>query len=154
MLFRSERAGNFPHGSITGFFTVFVEGDDLAEPVSDAVRGLLDGHIVLSRELANANQYPAIDSLESLSRLADAVTTPEHRRAAARLRDGMAAYRRAEDLINLGAYAAGSNPVVDATIRARQDIVDFFRQDIAAKQPIEATVKQLQALAHKLDAVR
>ncbi len=146
-----ERAGNFARGSITGFFTVLVEGDDLAEPISDAVRALLDGHIVLSRELAAANHYPAIDPLESISRLANAITAADHRADAARLRDSMAAYRRAEDLINLGAYASGSNPKVDAAVRTRQELESFLRQDLTAKQPLEATVGQLRALSQKVE---
>lgn len=147
-----ERAGNFPRGSITGFFTVLVEGDDMNEPISDAVRGLLDGHIVLSRELASANHYPAIDVLESISRLANTVNSPEHRASAARLRDSLAAYRRAEDLINLGAYAAGSNPSVDVAIRSREDILNFLRQDVAEEQPLAKTVEQLKSLVSKMDS--
>ncbi len=145
-----ERAGRFPRGSITGFFSVLVEGDDMNDPIADAVRGLLDGHIVLSRELAAANHYPAIDVLESVSRLANAISVPEHRRAAAQLRDCLAAYRRAEDLINLGAYAAGSNPRVDVAIRCRDAIQAFLRQDVAEKQPLESTVEQLRSLAGSL----
>jgi FliI/YscN family ATPase len=141
-----ERAGNFPRGSITGFFTVLVEGDDMSEPIADAVRGLLDGHIVLSRELAAANHYPAIDVLESVSRLANAINTAEHRESAARLRDCMAAYRRTEDLINLGAYAAGANPRVDVAIRYREAIEAFLRQPVAEKQALEQTVEQLRGL--------
>jgi FliI/YscN family ATPase len=145
-----ERAGNFPRGSITGFFTVLVEGDDMNEPIADAVRGLLDGHIVLSRELAAASHYPAIDVLESVSRLANAINSAEHREAAARLRDCMAAYRRTEDLINLGAYAAGSNPRVDMAIRYREAIEGFLRQPVEEKQALEQTVEQLRGLASQL----
>jgi flagellum-specific ATP synthase/type III secretion protein N (ATPase) len=145
-----ERAGNFPRGSITGFFSVLVEGDDMNEPIADAVRGLLDGHIVLSRDLAAANHYPAIDVLESVSRLANSINQAHHRQSAAQLRDCLAAYRRAEDLINLGAYAAGSNPRVDAALRAHDAILGFLRQDVAEKQPLDSTVAQLQALAGQL----
>ena len=145
-----ERAGNFPTGSITGFFTVLVEGDDMNEPIADAVRGLLDGHIVLSRDLATANHYPAIDVLDSISRLANTINPPEHQQAAARLRTCMAAYRRTEDLINLGAYAAGSNPRVDVAIRFHEAIEGFLRQEVADKQSLVETVAQLRALSNQL----
>ncbi len=145
-----ERAGNFAKGSITGFYTVLVEGDDMNEPIADASRALLDGHIVLSRELAAGNHYPAIDVLESVSRLADSVSPPQHLEVAGRLRDVLAAYRRAEDLINLGAYATGSNPRVDAAINSREKILEFLRQDVGANQPLEATFEQLQELVSKL----
>jgi FliI/YscN family ATPase len=145
-----ERAGNFSPGSITGFYTVLVEGDDMNDPIADSCRALLDGHIILSRELASGNHYPAIDVLESVSRLARAVSNPEHIGNAGRLRDGLAAYRRTEDLINLGAYAAGSNPTVDAVIRSREEILGFLRQDSDAAQPLENTLHQLDELAEKL----
>jgi len=142
-----ERAGNFQQGSITGFFSVLVEGDDMSEPIADAVRGLLDGHIVLTRELAAANHYPAIDVLESISRLANSISAPEHRQSAARLRDSLAAYRRVQDLIQLGAYAAGSNPRADGAVRHQQAIQDFLRQEVAAQEPLETTVSQLRTLS-------
>jgi len=145
-----ERAGNFPTGSITGFFTVLVEGDDMNEPIADAVRGLLDGHIVLSRDLAAANHYPAIDVLDSISRLANTINSTEHRLASANLRTCLAVYRQTEDLINLGAYASGSNPRVDVAIRYREAIQSFLRQDLAEKQPLEKTVEQLRSLANQL----
>ena len=106
-----ERAGNFRRGSITGFFTVLVEGDDFNEPICDAVRAILDGHIILSRQLAAQNHYPAIDILHSVSRLTSAIATPKQKVGAAqRLRQALSAYRDAEDLIQLGAYVAGTNP--------------------------------------------
>jgi FliI/YscN family ATPase len=145
-----ERAGNFERGSTTAFYTVLVEGDDMNDPIADSCRALLDGHIVLSRELASSNHYPAVDVLESVSRLARAVTAPEHVESAARLRDGLAAYRRAEDLIHLGAYASGSNPKVDKVMQAREEILQFLRQDSNATQPLQSTREQLQALADKL----
>jgi len=145
-----ERAGNFPRGSITGFFTVLVEGDDLNEPIADAVRGLLDGHIVLSRDLAAGNHYPAIDTLESISRLATAVTSQEHRAWAGQLRDSLSCYRRVEDLINLGAYASGSNPRVDMAIQNREAVLNFLRQDLATKQSLEGTRELLRGLVVKL----
>src|SRR5579871_2020674 len=108
-----ERAGNFRRGSITGFFTVLVEGDDFNEPICDAVRAILDGHIILSRQLASQNHYPAIDILHSVSRLTSAIATPRQKLAAGKLRRALAAYRDAEDLIQLGAYVSGSNAVLD-----------------------------------------
>jgi flagellum-specific ATP synthase len=145
-----ERAGNFATGSTTGFYTVLVEGDDMNDPIADSCRALLDGHIVLSRELASSNHYPAVDVLESVSRLARAVSKPEHVESAARLRDGLAAYRRAEDLIQLGAYASGSNPKVDAVLQSRDDILNFLRQESGSAQPMASTLQQLQQLAGKL----
>ena len=104
-----ERAGNFARGSITGFFTVLVEGDDFNEPISDATRAILDGHIILSRQLGSMGHYPAIDILNSVSRLAGRIATKPQREAARKIREALAAYQQSEDLINLGAYAAGSN---------------------------------------------
>ena len=145
-----ERAGNFGKGSITGFYTVLVEGDDLNDPIADACRAILDGHIILSRDLAAANHYPAIDVLSSVSRLAPRLAGSEHLSNAARLRESLAAYQATEDLINLGAYTAGSNPKVDAAIQQRDNVVAFLRQDTAAHQPIDQTVADLQALAQNL----
>jgi flagellum-specific ATP synthase len=145
-----ERAGNFQRGSITGFFTVLVEGDDFNEPISDAVRAILDGHIVLSRRLASAGQYPAIDVLESVSRLAGHVSTPVQAEAARRVREAMAIYRQSEDLIQLGAYVSGSNPRLDASIRSRDQLQQFLRQDPVSKSTREETLRQLQILAAML----
>lgn len=142
-----ERAGNFRIGSITGFFSVLVEGDDFNEPVADAVRSILDGHIVLSRELGAAGHYPAIDVLNSVSRLTPQIASEEQKSAANALREAMATYRRAEDLINLGAYAAGSNPKIDAAIKARGALEDFLRQPPDARTPFEQTLRRMQALA-------
>jgi flagellum-specific ATP synthase len=150
-----ERAGNFkPSGnlkeaSITGFFTVLVEGDDFNEPVCDAVRAILDGHIILSRELGARGHYPAIDILNSVSRLAGRVSKPEQREAARKLRDALAEYQRSEDLINLGAYAAGSNPRLDSAIRLRPQLLDFLRQEPHLAEPMEQTVAKLGALAQQ-----
>ncbi|GFN24148.1 flagellar protein export ATPase FliI [Thermanaeromonas sp. C210] len=124
-----ERAGNSSRGSITGLYTVLVEGDDFNEPVADAVRGLLDGHIVLSRQLAARNHYPAIDVLASLSRLMPEITPARQRELAGRLRDLQAAYAEAADLIEIGAYQAGSNPRVDAALKYYDAIQAFLRQD-------------------------
>lgn len=156
-----ERAGNFkasgklkPSGklqqsSITGFFTVLVEGDDFNEPICDAVRAILDGHIILSRELGARGHYPAIDILNSVSRLASRVAKPEQREAARKLRDALAEYQRSEDLINLGAYAAGSNPRLDSAIRIRPQLLDFLRQEPHLAEPMEQTVAKLAALAQQ-----
>ncbi len=123
-----ERAGNARKGSITGLYTVLVEGDDMNEPVADAVRSILDGHIVLSRRLASAGQYPAVDPLESVSRVMASITSPGHRQAVHRMLDLMATYREAEDLINIGAYVRGSNPRIDEAIRNIDGIRSFLRQ--------------------------
>ena len=142
-----ERAGNFPRGSITGFFTVLVEGDDFSEPICDAVRAILDGHIVLSRQLAAANQYPAIDILQSVSRLQSQLSSPEHSKHARAVRGALSAYRQAEDLIQLGAYVAGSNPQLDKAIQARPQILEFLRQDAGAECPRKETLRRLGLIA-------
>src|SRR5277367_5864402 len=142
-----ERAGRFRKGSITGFFTVLVEGDDFNEPISDAVRAILDGHIVLSRELGAAGHYPAIDVLQSVSRLASRLASAEQKQAVQKVRETMSAYQRSEDLINLGAYTGGSNPQLDAAIRVRPQLNEFLKQEAAANAPIDQTLAQLEALA-------
>jgi flagellum-specific ATP synthase len=142
-----ERAGNFPHGSITGFFTVLVEGDDFNEPICDAARAILDGHIILSRDLGSQGHYPAIDVLNSVSRLANRVAQPEHRDAARRIREALATYSRSEDLINLGAYAAGANPRLDSAILLRPQLMEFLRQEPEVAEPWPATLERLYALA-------
>ncbi len=135
-----ERAGRFKKGSITGFFTVLVEGDDFNEPIADAVRGILDGHIILSRALGSAGHYPAIDVLQSVSRLAGRVSSPEDRSAAQKIRAALADYQRSEDLINLGAYVAGSNPSLDTALQLRPKLLDFLKQ--AAHEQVDMTVTQ------------
>ena len=145
-----ERTGNFQRGSITGFFTVLVEGDDFNEPICDAVRGLLDGHIVLSRRLGDAGHYPAIDVLQSVSRLISRIAGPEQQEAARKVRESLAVYQQSEDLIQLGAYAAGSNPRLDASIRVRHGLMDFLRQDAHVSSPREETLTRLNALAAAL----
>jgi FliI/YscN family ATPase len=147
-----ERAGNFRRGSITGFFTVLVEGDDFNEPICDAVRAILDGHIILSRSLAAEGHFPAIDILHSVSRLTSQIATPGQKDAARKLRAALAAYRDAEDLIQLGAYAAGSNPVVDAGIRLRPELLDFLRQDHEARSETADTLALMQDLAARLES--
>jgi FliI/YscN family ATPase len=145
-----ERAGNFQRGSITGFFTVLVEGDDFNEPICDAVRAILDGHIVLSRQLAASGHYPAIEVLNSVSRLTAQVSTREQARAAFKVREAMAAYQQAEDLIQLGAYVSGSNPRLDAILRARSELLNFLRQEPSTKSPIQETLAGLAKLAAAL----
>jgi flagellum-specific ATP synthase len=142
-----ERAGNFPVGSITGFFTVLVEGDDFNEPIADASRAILDGHIVLSRQLGAMGHYPAIDILNSVSRLAGRVTTPEQRDAASKIREALAAYQQSEDLINLGAYAAGSNASLDTAIRLRPKLLEFLRQTPEEATPAADTLARMLELA-------
>ncbi len=145
-----ERAGNFRRGSITGFFTVLVEGDDFNEPICDAVRAILDGHIVLSRQLASAGHYPAIDVLNSVSRLTSQVASREQAQQAARVREAMAVHRQAEDLIQLGAYVSGTNPRLDAVLRAQGDLAEFLRQEPGVKSQIEETLGRLSGLAAAL----
>jgi flagellum-specific ATP synthase len=142
-----ERAGRSSAGSITGFYTVLVEGDDLNEPVSDAVRSLLDGHIVLARHLAGAGHYPAIDILESISRLAPAVTPPDQQAASQRVRALLAALREHEDLISLGAYRAGTQPLVDAALALRPAIHNYLRQAQDESSRFEDAQTELLALA-------
>jgi len=125
-----ERAGAGERGSITALYTVLVEGDDLNEPVTDAVRGILDGHLVLSRTLANFNHYPAIDVLESVSRLSRDICTPEEVALVSRAREHLALYRKNEDLITVGAYQKNSNPVLDQAIALHEPLRAFLRQDI------------------------
>ncbi|HAM73193.1 MAG TPA: flagellum-specific ATP synthase FliI [Verrucomicrobiales bacterium] len=141
-----ERAGTNEHGTITGFFTVLVEADDLNDPIADAARSILDGHIVLSRELATANQYPAIDVLESVSRLNTDLLSGDQRQAAARVRDLMALYRRNQDLIQIGAYTQGTNPGIDAAIRVRDPLLQFLRQPSDQGVPRSESWNQLQRL--------
>jgi len=124
-----ERSGMGERGSITAFYTVLVEGDDMNEPIADAVRGILDGHLVLSRSLATRNHFPAIDILESVSRLARTVSSPEHQAMAGRARDMLALYRRSEDLINVGAYRPGTNSHLDNAVRQYDALTDFLQQE-------------------------
>jgi flagellum-specific ATP synthase len=149
-----ERSGTSDAGSITGFYTILVDGDDLDEPVSDTVRGILDGHIVLSRRLAQAYHYPAIDVLASVSRLAPAVSSPSLAKAASTLRRSMAIYAESEDLINVGAYHAGSNPAIDEAIAKHQPIEDFLIQSVEERASLEATyagMEEITGMAIPLD---
>jgi flagellum-specific ATP synthase len=139
-----ERAGNFASGgSITGFYTVLVEGDDMNEPVADAVRSILDGHIVLSRSLAARNHYPCIDVSHSTSRLFSSVTTKEHRAATSQMRELLAAYEKAEDLINIGAYQKGSNRLVDQAIARQEQIKSYLQQDREEVCSLEQSIERL-----------
>jgi flagellum-specific ATP synthase len=125
-----ERAGSGQSGAITAFFTVLVEGDDMNEPVADTVRGIIDGHIVLDRILAQQNHYPAIDVLQSISRLTRDLCSEEQLRLAGQAREHLSNYKRNADLISLGAYAAGSNPAIDAAIRLKEPLESFLRQGV------------------------
>jgi flagellum-specific ATP synthase len=145
-----ERAGNFRKGSITGFFTVLVEGDDMNEPITDAVRGILDGHIVLSRQLGQKGHYPAIDVLQSVSRLASRVGRPEQVQAASRLRECLSLLQSTEDLIRIGAYVSGSNAGVDAGIRVQDDLNSFLRQLPGERSSMEDTVNRMRTLVEGL----
>ena len=142
-----ERAGASQKGSITGMYTVLVEADDMDEPVSDAVRSILDGHIVLSRKLATRNHYPAVDVLESISRLMTDVVNPDHLKSARALLEHLAIYREAEDLVNIGAYVAGSNPRIDLALQKIDAIQNFMKQAIDEKGNYEETLKVLGELA-------
>jgi len=140
-----ERAGRAPNGSITGLYTVLVEGDDLAEPISDISRATLDGHIVLARDLADRGHYPAIDVLGSISRVMRQVIDPEHARLALQLREHLAAHREMEDLINIGAYQRGTNPRVDAAIDRMDGIMSFLRQDMMEGSKFDEAIGGLRA---------
>ncbi len=143
-----ERAGAFTgRGTITGFYTVLVEGDDLTDPVADHSRAILDGHIILSRELAARNHYPAIDVLQSISRLMKTVSSKEHSFAAGRFRDLLAAYVRAEDMINIGAYKQGANPKIDEAIDKIESFNSFMRQEVDDPYSLEESVKRLTSIA-------
>lgn len=141
-----ERAGRSPEGSITAFYTVLVEADDPNEPIADAVRGLLDGHVWLSRKLGSRGHYPAIDVLESLSRLFPEVTAPEHREAAQTLRELLSVYRDHEDLVSIGAYRRGSNQAVDLAIEMQEPIKLFLRQRVEEKSSVDESAKALGQL--------
>lgn len=150
-----ERAGNFESGgSITGIYTVLVEGDDMDEPVADTVRSIVDGHIVLSRRIANQGIYPAVDILQSLSRLMDKVVSPEHRAAAKAVRAKLSLYRESEDLINVGAYKKGSNPEIDAAISVYQELTRFMNQELDESIDLNSCIAQLQTIAIKNSGTR
>ena len=141
-----ERAGNFECGSITAFYTVLMEGDDQQDPIVDAVRSLLDGHVVLSRTLASAGQYPPVDVLDSLSRLMPAVTTKPHRERAALVRRLLMAYRQNEDLLKIGAYKAGLDAELDGALRAMPVLRRYMEQDSDERVTLDRSVEQVLAL--------
>ncbi len=141
-----ERSGAGERGAITAIYTVLVEGDDLNEPITDAVRGILDGHIMLSRALANFNHYPAIDVLESVSRLNRDLCRPEEVELAARAREQLALYRKHEDLIAIGAYPKGSNPALDQAIALQEPLRRFLRQGVREATPRAESFGRLQQL--------
>ncbi len=141
-----ERTGNFAEGSITGLYTVLVEGDDFNEPISDAMRSILDGHIVLSRDLAARNIYPPIDVLASSSRVMGDVTDSRHQKLAGQFKETLATYRQSEDLINIGAYKAGSNPGIDNAIRKIDAMIAYQKQAIADPVTLSVAIEGLQQL--------
>lgn len=141
-----ERTGNFPEGSITGLYTVLVEGDDFNEPISDAMRSILDGHIVLSRDLAARNIYPPIDIMASASRVMADVADERHRKLAGQFKETLATYRQSEDLINIGAYKAGSNPGIDQAIRKIDAMTAYQKQAVADPATLADSVDGLQQI--------
>jgi flagellum-specific ATP synthase len=142
-----ERAGTSDKGSITGLFTVLVEGDDMDEPIADAARSILDGHIVLSRKLAHKNHFPAIDVLESISRCMVDVVDNDHLRIAGTIKDYMASYRENEELINIGAYAPGSSELIDKAIKLHQPLNNFLKQNRNEKNSFDESLSRLIELA-------
>lgn len=146
-----ERSGRADQGSITGFYTVLVEADDANEPISDTVRGILDGHLMLSRKLAHQAHWPAIDVLSSISRSMNDVVSPEHRNAADTVQRLLAAYQQSEDLISIGAYQAGSNRLVDVAIQLQGPINDFLRQPAGQHVELAAAIKSLAEIARMAD---
>ena len=138
-----ERAGTTDSGSITGLYTVLVDGDDMTEPIADAVRSILDGHIVLSRKLANSGQFPAVDSLQSVSRVMPDIVTKQHRDRTMIFNEILSTYREAEDLINIGAYVKGSNPQIDHALNKINQLRAFLKQDIFESSDYNSTLKRL-----------
>jgi flagellum-specific ATP synthase len=149
-----ERAGRSSCGSITAFYSVLVEGDDTNEPVSDTVRGLLDGHTVLSRKIASRGHYPAIDVLDSISRVMPAITSPGQLEAALKIKELLAAYRDHEDLISIGAYRQGANPIVDQAIAMRDEINRFLQQKVTERSSVDAAQAELIKLAAKAGTLK
>jgi flagellum-specific ATP synthase len=147
-----ERAGKSARGSITAFYTVLVEGDDENEPVADTMRGLLDGHVWLSRKLAGRGHYPAIDVLASVSRVMKDVTTPQHRAAAQTIRQLLSAHAENEDLLSIGAYRRGTNRMVDVAVETRDAVNALLRQSIDSALPFDKVIEQLTTLAAQCQA--
>lgn len=149
-----ERAGRTSAGSITGLYSVLVEGDDITEPVADAVRGTLDGHVWLSRKLANAGHYPAVSTLDSVSRLMTDIVEESHLAAARSVRSVLATWDEIEDLVNIGAYAKGANPDYDVAVRMKPRIDAFLRQEMNAQSSFDASVAALCGLSDEIDKAR
>ena len=141
-----ERAGRSDKGSITGLYTVLVDGDDFNEPITDTARSILDGHIMLDRKIAHKNHYPAIDVLQSISRCMSQIAEREHKMYAGKLKNVLATYNEAEDLINIGAYKTGSNPGIDYAIQKIDEVNRFLVQDVNEKFTFEETVALLKAI--------
>jgi len=141
-----ERAGNGATGSITGLYTVLVDGDDFNEPITDTARSILDGHIVLSRKLGHRNHYPAIDVLASISRCMSQITDKQHKAVAGKLKNVLATYNEAEDLINIGAYKAGANPGIDFAIEKIGQVNEYLRQDVDSKYTFEEELAMLEEI--------
>lgn len=140
-----ERAGSFENeGSITGLYTTLVEGDDMNDPIGDAVRSIVDGHIVLSRQMAQKGHFPAVDLLQSASRVMKNVTIPEHIKLAQKIRETLAVYKEAEDLINIGAYKPGSNAKIDKAVKLIDQVNSFLRQDVGDSTDLVMSVRMLQ----------
>lgn len=144
-----ERAGCAAKGSITGLYTVLVDGDDFNEPITDTARSILDGHIVLNRKLGHKNHYPAIDILQSISRCMSQIAGKEHKQAAGKLKNVLATYNEAEDLINIGAYKSGSNPAIDYAISKIDAVNEFLCQDVETKYTFEESITLLEGLFEK-----
>jgi flagellum-specific ATP synthase len=141
-----ERAGCAEAGSITALYTVLVDGDDMSEPVTDTARGILDGHIVLSRSLANKNHYPAIDVLASISRVMGDIVSDEHKQLANKVKRVMAIYKEAEDLINIGAYVKGSNADIDYAIDTIGSVYAFLTQDVHENFSFDDIMEQMKSI--------
>ncbi|MCC3270933.1 FliI/YscN family ATPase [Arthrobacter gengyunqii] len=149
-----ERAGTGEHGSVTGIYTVLVDGDDHNEPIADAARSILDGHVVLDRKLAVSGHFPSVDALGSISRVASRVASRENRQAAGTLRKVLAARRAAQDLLDVGAYQRGSNPMVDAAVDHQDAINNFLQQGMDEQTPADAAWVQLHQLVRMLESPR
>lgn len=147
-----ERAGRSDKGSITGLYTVLVDGDDFNEPIADTARSILDGHIVLDRKIAQKNHYPAIDVLQSISRVMSSIVDSQHKKAAGQLKNVLATYAEAEDLVNIGAYKAGSNPSIDYALSKIDAVNEFLQQDVYEKISFEESIQRLEELFPEEDA--
>lgn len=147
-----ERAGRSDKGSITGLYTVLVDGDDFNEPIADTARSILDGHIVLDRKIAQKNHYPAIDVLQSISRVMSSIVDSKHKKASGQLKNVLATYAEAEDLVNIGAYKAGSNPSIDYALSKIDAVNEFLQQDVYEKFSFEESIQRLEELFPEEDS--